>query len=87
MLNRSFQIRAPLYLAEVQPGKGILRRETEPIVFPRQTRDGIEAPYGSFHAAQLNESSVVIPDAALFINKKRETRMMGVTVSIRKGKQ
>ena len=59
------RFRAPLYMAEAIPAKGILLRETEQVVFPRQLIDGVEALYGNFHCAQLTEETALVTDSAL----------------------
>lgn len=59
------RFRAPLYMAEAIPAKGILLRETEKVVFPRQLIDGVEALYGNFHCAQLTGETALVTDSAL----------------------
>lgn len=63
-----FRCRAPLFMAEAIPSRGVLLRETEKVVFPRQLIDGEEALYGNFHCAQLTEETVLITDAAAVFN-------------------
>ncbi len=64
-----FRFRAPLLMAEAIPQEAKLIHSTLNIVFPRRTRDGIEAFYGNFHCTQLDENTALITDAALFEQK------------------
>ena len=61
--TKIFRFRAPLYIAEAIPSKGVLLRETEQVAIPRQLIDGKEALYGNFHCTQLTPSTALITDS------------------------
>ena len=61
-----FRFRAPLYLAEADPERGVLIKRTESVVFPLRERDGEAAVYGNFHVTQLSDDHALISDSALF---------------------
>ena len=65
-----FRFRAPLFIAEADPFCGILKRETEQIVFDRQQKNGEEAWFGNFHVTQLSGERAWIADSALFSKQK-----------------
>jgi len=69
--SKIFRYRAPLFLAEAIPSKGILKRATEQTVFPRQQINGGEALYGNFHCTQLTPDSALITDSGACNNKSR----------------
>ncbi len=62
--TKIFRFRSPLYMAEAIPSQGVLKRETEQVVFPRQLFDGKEALYGNFHCTQLTENTALVIDCA-----------------------
>ena len=67
--TKIFRFRSPLYMAEAIPSQGVLKRETEQVVFPRQLIDGKEAHYGNFHCTQLTPSTALITDSGAASNK------------------
>ena len=69
------RFRAPLFAAETDPEKGIIKKETEVIVFPRQQIEDEEALYGNFHVTQASDDHAVVSDAALFY-KHDTSRLM-----------
>ena len=61
--TKIFRFRAPLYIAEAIPSKGVLLRETEQVAIPRQLISGQEALYGNFHCTQLTPFTGLIVDS------------------------
>lgn len=60
------RFRGPLYMAEAVPGKAILLRNSEVVVFPRKNLNGMEGRYGNFHCTQLSKDKALITDALYF---------------------
>ena len=63
--DKLMRFRAPLWIAEADPERAVLIRDSEKILFPRKNPDGDEVLYGNFHCAQLDEHSAIVTDSAL----------------------
>ena len=61
--TKIFRFRAPLYIAEAIPSKGVLLRKTEQVAIHRQLIDGQEALYGNFHCTQLTPFTGLVVDS------------------------
>ena len=75
------RFRAPLYIAEADAERAMLIRSTEKVVFPRQCVNGIEALYGNFHCAQLDDKRAIVSDSACFRFEKEVTVVMAALVT------
>lgn len=78
--DRVFRFRAPLYMAEADPDRAILFRETEQVVFPRRKCGEQEIQYGNFHVSVISDDRAVITDAAL-LSADKTTTLYAATVT------
>ena len=65
-----FRFRTPLFMAEADPSRAMLKRESETIVFQRRKLNGEDALYGNFHVTQLSDTHALIADSAFFSREK-----------------
>ena len=79
--NGIMRFRAPLYIAEADAERAMLFRSTEKIVFPRQCINGVEALYGNFHCAQLDDKRAIVSDSASFRFEREATIVMAALVT------
>ena len=77
--SKIFRFRAPLYMAEALPEKGVLLRSTEKVVIPRQKLNGREACYGNFHCTRLTDRTALVTDAGI---GGGETRVMATLIAL-----
>lgn len=70
--DKIMRFRAPLFIAEADAADATLCRSSEMILFPRQSRDGIECLYGNFHCTQLDDSHALVTDCALFTEVRND---------------
>ena len=69
-------IRAPLFAAEADPACGVLKRDTERIVIPRQQIEGEDGLMGNFHVTQLGDDRALVSDAAMFYKHQADRLMV-----------
>ncbi len=60
--------RAPLFMAEFDPARGALLRDTERIVFPQRCKNGVENRLGNFHVAVLSDECALVSDCDYYGN-------------------
>ncbi|MBQ9503007.1 MAG: hypothetical protein IJU70_12695 [Lentisphaeria bacterium] len=65
-----FRFRTPLFMAEADPDRAVLKRRSETIVFQRRRLNGEDALYGNFHVTQLSDAHALIADSAFFSREK-----------------
>jgi len=74
--GRLMRFRAPLFAAEADPARGVLKRDTERIVIPRQQIEGEDGLLGNFHVAQLGNDRALVSDAAMFYKHQADRLMV-----------
>lgn len=63
-----FRYRAPLFMAQVDMGKGTIEKSSEIVVFEKREQHGVIGLLGNFHAVKLPDGSGIVSDARLYIN-------------------
>lgn len=61
------RFRAPLLIARFDLETGTLDRNSEQVVLPHETRDGVHGLLGNFHCLSLPDGSGIVVDAAAFL--------------------